>query len=293
MSTPDDGGGPGSRRPPSPPPIDHLVDAFAAVPADPEPGQVWRARWQGTTQVVIVLGADRDTADAAPFTPDVPVSAGVGVVVEAKESPLRSDHVAWTPLARPLPVRVLDIVVGTVTDGALDRVRRGPRRPVALHPLDERSQVVERIDERMDDLEQARWVPDVAESVDLAAVLRARGLTPGRLATELDVEPGEIMDIVRGDRAPSLPTAEKLAPALDLDLAALTGPRPVDADLVRALDQPRFRRRLAERGRQAGVDDEAAWRYQVASSELPAAARTTGHTDAYRRFIGLIEDYLR
>lgn len=292
MPTPEDGSSPG-RRPPSPPPIDHLVDAFAAVPADPQPGQLWRARWQRTAQVVVLLGADRDTADAAPFTPDVAVAAGVGVVVEAKESPLRSDHVAWTPLARPLPVRVLDIVVGTVTDEALDRVRRGPRRPVELHPLDERSQVVERIAERMDDLEHARWVPDVAEPVDLAALMRGRGLTPGRLATKLEVEPGEIMDIVRGDRAPSLRTAEKLAPALGLDVAALTGPRPVDADLVRALDQPRFRRRLAERGRQAGVDDEAAWRYQVATSELAAAARTTGHADAYRRFVGLIEDYLR
>ena len=86
--------------------------------------------------------------------------------------------------------------------------------------------------------------------------------------------------------------ATKLAPILGVAAEALKAPHAVDPDLVWVLDRPRFRRRLAERGRANGVTDEIAWRYYVATSELPTAARFTQNSDARSRWTALVEDYL-
>lgn len=284
-----------TRRTPhgSPPPIDDIVGAFAATPGEPQTGQIWRARWATSVQLVFVHDITDDSVDAVPVTPDVAVAGGIGVVLDKGRTPLGFDAVAWTPLRRRLPVRVLEVVFGSADDETTERVAGDAGESEPLSVLDERAQVVDAIAERMDALAGARWVPDVTELVDIAAVMRERNLGPGRVAGLVDVDPGEITEIIRGDRTPNRALADKLAPVLGIDAATLTGPRTVDPDLVRVLDQPRFRRRLAERGREAGVVDEAQWRYQVATGELPVAARTTGHADNYRRWLGLVEDYLR
>ena len=66
----------------------------------------------------------------------------------------------------------------------------------------------------------------------------------------------------------------------------------LDHDLVWALDRPQFRRRLAERGLAEGEPNEAAWRFKVATGELPLAARATRSANARGRWMGLIETYL-
>jgi len=97
---------------------------------------------------------------------------------------------------------------------------------------------------------------------------------------------------VRGDRTISVEVLPRIASVLGVNPEDLAGPHEIDPFLVLALDLPEFRRRLAERGRSEGVTDEATWRYTVATERLPVAARTTGHKDQLRRYIGLIEDFL-
>jgi plasmid maintenance system antidote protein VapI len=143
----------------------------------------------------------------------------------------------------------------------------------------------------MDELAAASWLPQVSHVIDLAQALRARRLTPSMVASDLDVAPGDVTALVRGDRRPSPDQAVVLARLLGVSTDQLLS-APIDADLVWALDRPRFRRRLAERGVSEGVANEAEWRLRVATSKLPTAARTTGPVDPRRRWLGLIETYL-
>ncbi|MGO9881364.1 MAG: helix-turn-helix domain-containing protein [Acidimicrobiales bacterium] len=202
---------------------------------------------------------------------------------------LGHETVAWMSLSFRLPVRVLDVLIGYVDPAVF--ANGGIGAPI-VSPLDERSQISEAIKDRMEVLEEAAWAPAGAEAIDIGGTMRARGLTPSRVAQQIEVDAGEVTALVRGDRMPTPEQATKLAPILGVAAEALTAPHAVDPDLMWVLDRPRFRRRLAERGRSNGVTDEIAWRYYVATSELPTAARFTQSSGARSRWTALVEDYL-
>lgn len=280
------------RAPALPPSLDALAAVFSGEAGDPQVGDIWRARWRRVVQVVVLLRVEEQHVEAVPLAADNAMGDAQTVLLD-DDDVLFGFTSAWAGLVRRLPMRVLDVRLGAVSEPGLAAIRVGAGHGARItNDLDERSQLRDALASRLDELAAATWLPATAGTVDLQAVMRKRGLTPSQVATDLGVEPGEVIELIRGDRAPSDAIADHLSTLLEVDADAIRNPT-VSEEYVRALDLPRFRRRLVERGRASGVDDEAAWRYHVATNELPVAARTTGHSDAFRRAVGLVEDYLR
>lgn len=278
---------------PDPAHLDALRDAFAATAPEPAVGQIWRARWRHTAQLVLVLRTDDVSVSAAPITPDVELGDDLAVIVDDDASPFGYAVLVWTGLTADLPVRVLDVDLGDIDRAALAAVegRRGIGAPIT-HPLDERAQVRDAISDRMEALANAVWAPEAATTIDLTAAMKAKGFTPGKLAPIIGVDAGEIMAVARGDTVPTPELAERLGPLLGIEPLDLLGARRLDPDLVWAFDRPSLRRPLRERAEAEGFEDEGAFRYHVATAELALAARQTKSTSPRDRYLGLIRDYL-
>ncbi|MGZ4755371.1 MAG: helix-turn-helix domain-containing protein [Acidimicrobiia bacterium] len=273
------------------PSITGLASVFANTDTEPAEGEIWRAAWGSSVQLVFVVEVRDDDFDAVPVNPDIDLIDDHAVVI-GPGPPLTHPLAAWSGLRRALPIRALDVRVaaGQASDLAAVRRGRGQGAPITSL-LDERAQVRDALASRLEDLASATWLPSISSTIDLGGLLRARNLSPSKLAPELGVAPGDVTAIARGDRTPSPEQAETLSRLLDVAPDQLLSAA-VDTDLVWALDRPRVRRRLAERGVAEGEPDEAAWRLRVARTKLPTAARTTGTTDSRRRWTGLIETYL-
>ncbi len=274
-----------------PPSLDALSTIFQAPALTPSPGEIWRSAWGSCVQLVMVANVGDDEVDAVPVSPDVELADDETVRVEPR-APLAHSLGAWCGLRRRLPLRVLDVRVSAVGAEDLRAVLDGGGQGSPITSvLDERDQVRTVMAGRMAELAEATWLPSTSNIVDLAERVRERKLKPSQLAKKLGVTPGDVTDLIRGDRVASPEQAEILAPLLDGKAEQLLSVQ-LDPDLIWALDQPKFRRRLAERGLAEHEPDEGAWRLQVATSKLPIAARTTGVTDGRTRWMGLIEAYL-
>lgn len=274
-----------------PPSLGPLTAIFQESVTDPDPGEIWRAAWKTSVQLVLITAVGDDDVDAVPVSPDVEFADDRTVRIHPGP-PLTHGLGAWCGLQRRLPVRVLDVRISTITADDLGAVRAGNGiGPPITSVLDERDQVRDALAGRLAALADATWLPSSSDAVDLADRVRERGLKPSQLALALDVAPGDVTDLLRADRGPTPRQAEILGPILDLEPSRLLAVH-VDPDLVWALDRPRYRRRLAERGIAEGHSDEAAWRLQVATGRLPVAARTTGAVSGRRRWSGLIETFL-
>ncbi len=268
-----------------------LASVLDAAAVDPSEGEIWRAAWRTCVQLVLVAEVRDADFDAVPVNPDIELIDDHAVLIEPG-APLTHPLAAWSGLRRCLPIRVLDVRVTTVPASDLEAVRRGRGAGAPITSvLDERAQLRDALVARVNELANATWLPATSNVIDLGEMLRARKLSPSNLAPKLGINPGDITALARGDRVPSPEQAEMLARLLEVAPEQLPS-APVDADLVWALDRPRFRRRLAERGAAEGESDEVAWRLRVATSKLPIAARTTGSVDPRRRWTGLIETYL-
>ena len=275
-----------------PPSLDGLAAALDTEPGEPVEGEIWRAAWKSSVQLILIIGVGDNEIDAVPLSPDVEFADDDTVQLEPRP-PLTHALAAWRGLRSRLPTRVLDVrVCPALSAAAMGHLHDAPGvGATATSALDERVQLRSHLAQRMEELAAATWVPSAVDPVDIGARINERGVKPSVLARELGLTPGDITDLARGDRRPSVEQARKLAPFLDLSAEQLTAVN-LDDDLVWALDRPRFRRPLAERGRAAGIDDEAEWRLHMATNELPVAARTTGTNDPRRRWMGLIQDYL-
>ena len=285
------GDGMRAKRPVEPPSLAPLSAVFQAAAPDPREGEIWRAAWAECAQLVLIVEVGDSDIDVVPVSSDVELAHEQAVRI-SPAAPLTNPLCAWCGLRRWLPIRVLDLRVTTVGAPELEAVCSGTGEgPKITSLLDERDQLRTTLSDRMGELAAATWLLSSSGGIDLAEMLREHNLTPSALARELDVAPGDVTAIARGDRAPSLEQANILSRLLGVEAEQLLSVQ-VDPDLVWALDRPQFRHRLAERGLAENEPDEAAWRYQVATSKLPIAARTTGTSDARHRWMGLIESYL-
>ncbi|WP_419848824.1 helix-turn-helix domain-containing protein [Candidatus Poriferisocius sp.] len=274
-----------------PPSLDALSAAFSASVTDPHQGEIWRAAWGSCIQLVLVVEVGDADIDTVPVSPDMDLGDDETVRVDPG-SPLDHPLGAWCGLRRRLPIRVLDVCIATVDPSELEAVDRGEGDgPSITSLLDERAQLWKAIADRMAELAAATWFPSNADAVDFAVMFHEHGLSPSKLASELGVAPGEVTAIARGERVPSSEQAEILSSLLNVEADRLQLVR-LDQDLVWALDRPQFRRRLAERGLAEGEPNEAKWRFKVATSELPLAARATRSANERSRWMGLIETYL-
>lgn len=265
---------------------------FASDQPDPTEGDIWSARWGSTIQLIGITEVHSDGVSVCPLSYDVALGDEGSVLLPTGRQTMSQDVIALTLLSRELPSFVLEFRFGQISEDGLDDIRDGIGVGAPITSvLDERSQLVEFIEARMLSLSSASWVSESVERLDVAAFLRARGLGPGALASELGIEPGAAAAFVRGERTLSPEQLRSLADWMGLDEAELGATIPRDLQLE--MNRPAYRQRLLHKGNKLGIQDEGEWRFRVATSELAAAARTDRNIDSRGRWAALIEDYLR
>jgi len=270
-----------------------LIRTLAAEQVDPVVGDIWKTRWHSSVQIVTVIAENSDGTNVIPLSYDVALADDSSVQLSVANQSLGYAVVAWTSLSRVMPLCAFDVKLGELEKNGLASVAAPIGVGTSIHSsLDERSQVRDAIDERMDKLAHANWLPDAETSIDLATAIRERNIKISDVAKLLNIEPGFATALVRGDRKLTASQSTLLSEFLDVDDHSQAIHSQVDPILVNELNRPQYRRRLWRKGLDRGATDEAVWRYEVATI-LPVAARTTSHQSPRERWAGLIEDFLR
>jgi plasmid maintenance system antidote protein VapI len=257
-----------------------VVDAWNAPPPDPEPGQVWRARWDTHYQLVLLLAVTGSTVAAVPASLEPDLADDTAEVLAERDTTLGVPLALWRSLSRTLPMRVLDRLAGhvNIAEGALvhGQAKPTPRNvgePVVT-PTDPRVEYRALLEDNMTAFAEASWEPQGAGTLD--RMLREAGVGPADLGNALGATPQHALRILRG----SAPITEEQAEAL----AELTGRAveelldanpPLPTDLVERLDRPTCRALVTELAHRRHQTEQLAWQ-SAGYGVLALAARQTG-----------------
>lgn len=253
---------------------------WASAPPEPSPGQVWRARWESSALLVLLVEVQRATVLACPITSDVAGSNSSAFVVPETRSSLQTPLVTWVELRRQLPVRVLDRCLGEMQSEVVEAVaanthdERLPRGRLAVHGTDPSLQEQARLEDRLDELAAAAWAP--VGIGGLKDLFDATGVSLAQVRQLPGVPDGDALSVRRGDRPLDAPQIEALVArtGVTADRWWEANPQLPEA-LIAALDRPAARAKvvaLAAEGRRSEI---AAWR-SVAYDVFSLAARQTG-----------------
>ncbi|MGW0582227.1 hypothetical protein ACWD25_41285 [Streptomyces sp. NPDC002920] len=253
-------------------------------------GQVWRARWDEVSMLVLVLDVDDLEVSAVPVTIDPPGEDETSVVVDGSRTAFGVDTTVWAGLVCCVPMRVLervvdtwdDDIVGCTTARAQDRpgpvvagLREGQPIRSALEPA---AEVRAGLADDLEYLQRAPGLP-IQESGrpagSLASLLGDR-LDLGALCAALQLPQPEVMRLLRGKTPLSLDQVDTVASATGLPAEQITRTiRPLPADLVQAVEHPRWRSVWVRRARRLGVSETQA-RLSGGYGTFALAARQTG-----------------
>jgi hypothetical protein len=260
-----------------------------------EAGQLWRAQWEDVGLLVLLLDVDGSSCRAAPATVDPPVEDGSSVVLAPATTVLGEALTVWAGLARQLPLRVLDqpldllppdvvayvrSVAAGQTGPAPTGCRVGSRIVSVLQPA---AEARAELQDDLGALAAASWLPQAhadaqlqpGKTGDLRDLLGDRPDLPALMGA-LDTPLPEVLDIIRGRRAPTPAQVDALAGVTGQPAEALlasVGPLP--GELVAEVDHPRWRPVVRRRARRTG-QDEARARLELAYGTYALAARQTG-----------------
>ena len=253
-------------------------------------GQVWRARWDQVSLLVLILTVEDRDVVAAPVTVDPPVEDRHCLVVDGSSTAFGVDATVWAGLATSVPVRVLeraidawnnDVVrwVSTTTEGSPEPVPAGARRgrggesefdPVASFRAE--------LTDDVESLQQAPGLPAEAPgrtTPDLASLLGDQ-LDLTLLCSSLEMRQSEVMKFLRGKVPLTLEQINTVAQVTGLAAEKIAQTvRPLPFDLVVAAEHPRWRHAWHERARRQHTT-EAEARLSGSYGAFALAARETG-----------------
>jgi len=86
------------RMPSRPTAFDVVVARFAGPTEEPETGQIWRARWRDTAQLLLLTSSNDSDVEAVPLSLDVDLGDDTAVLFRSDIQPLGFDVVAWRSL---------------------------------------------------------------------------------------------------------------------------------------------------------------------------------------------------
>lgn len=248
----------------------------------PEPGQLWRVRWNDQAGVVLVLTVADDHMRVAPVSLDE-LPDETAADAPASTNTLGLPLAIWSSDAAAIPARVLDYKLGELdaTPASL------PRGSVNWGPTDPRTLVRARLQDLIETLEEAQWAPSATTVLDLGSVLRGADL---RAIQDVLGETSRVAALRRGQVDLTTDEAERLSRLLNVpaaDLLATVRPPLPDA-LVAEMDLPAVRSlvdRLAER---RDTNEAETWR-SAAYGVWALAARDHDRRDT--RWEGRIRAY--
>ena len=244
--------------------FDDLVELGRQIPVPrqlpsrpPAVGDVWRARWDDESVLVVLLDLGKSQVRVAPCTFDVPTHAGPNLP-ELGKRPL---YVSWRHQAS-IPAIALDACFGAA-------LMRGPS--------DARDS-----DDSRDEQLSAELARLTAQQLtgqgdgSLPAMLEANAVELPRLVEELKVLPATALKIRRGKKPVTPAQAKALAGLLSVteDVVLQGNPRLPD-DLTSDLQEYQYRARLQHLGEREHLTDSEAWS-RAAYGVLLSAARHTG-----------------
>jgi len=262
-------------------------------PADVEieVGQVWRARWEEVTSLLLVLAVEGREVHAAPVTIDPPAEDEHSLVVDDVATAFGVETTVWAGLDSRMPIRVLDRLIDVwnddlvqwTEDAVQDRfnlvpagARRGGEIRSELHPT-----ALLRA-ELADDLEWLRQAPGLPVEVagaaqrNLASLLGAN-VDLKSLCSALGLSQPEVMSLLRGQFPVTQEQVGVIARVTGLpgeDVADTTIPR-FPLGLAMTIEHPRWRSTWTQRAQRMGVS-EAEARTSGGYGVFSMAARETG-----------------
>jgi hypothetical protein len=258
--------------------------------AELETGQVWRARWEEVSMLVLVLDVAAREVSAVPVTIDPPGEDESSVVVDGSRTAFGVDATVWAGLVSWVPVRVLERVVDAWDDdivGCTAARTQGQPAPAAAgvragqsvrSALEPDAEVQAGLTDDLEYLQQAPALP-VQESGqpggNLASLLGDR-LDLKALCSALKMPQPEVMKLLRGKIPLPPDQIDAVASATGLPAGQIARTiRPLPADLVYAVEHPRWRSVWVRRARRLGVS-EAQARLSGGYGTFALAARETG-----------------
>jgi len=263
---------------------DAVREVATAPPRDPEPGQIWRAVWEHTIQLLVITAVDDDTVHAIPVSLERYADTDT-LLLPAGASTLEQPLALWWGLQLPLPWYVLDRQVSQLTVPL--PASTGPSLPhevppgatwgsTAPQPAAAAVEYRGVLADSLADLSGARWAPQGSGA--LPELLQRRGVTIKQLASHLNLQPPQALAVWRG-QAPLTPEqAENLASALGLGADEVLAANPaLPAPVIRELSRPSRRHQVRALATRTAISEPDA-RRRAAFGIYALAARQEGST---------------
>lgn len=255
-------------------------------PPAPASGQVWRARWQETSVLVLVLERTEPAVLVALVTDASQQAQGsdpLAADLPAQACPLGVPMVVWLGMPREIRVRVLERCFGDVdASWAVTHASTRHGQPHSVTPVagesDPRAERHAWLADSLAALQSAhRERPNAGQ---LGLVLAKAGCHAPVLVRELGIRPKAALAVLRGHAPLSPGQARQVARLTGLDADMLITASPlVPEGLSRSLDQPWRRAEVQRLATQLRVDEEAAWR-EAAYSTWAFSLRSLADRDA-------------
>lgn len=254
---------------------------------EPAPGQVWRARWDEVSRLVLLLSAEERWWRVAPVSIEPTGEDERSLVLEGTRTVFGVEVTVWAGLTRSIPTGTLSCVIDEwdqdvpawCRDTVIGREAPPPPGTRRGQPIADLwatgSPTRGTLADELEVLAEAPLVPTVATStVDLRAAAKTVGLRA--VVETLDVAQPEAMAILSRKQRVTVAQAKALGSLFNLpaeDIAAASGSLPVD--LAVELEQPRWRRTWRRLARQLGGTEVMA-RLTAGFGTLGMAYRQTG-----------------
>lgn len=260
---------------------------------DPGRGQLWRADWDDTSVLVLLLEIGISEVSVVPITIDPSAEDEHSFVLAPVASALGVDATVWMGLQGTLPTRVLDGIVDQLADDVVDALERAEMRPdnegrflirrgeSIRSEFDAAAEVRAEI---ADDLEFLRSSPALPVQKEgqrarpLAELLKGHVDLPA-LKTALQpfgLTQADVMGILRGTKPITFDQIPVIAETTGLPSEVVSeAVQPLPLDLAAEAERPRYRQAWRELAEQESVDETTA-RLNGAYGAFALAARQTG-----------------
>lgn len=262
---------------------DAVRQVATAPPQDPLPGQIWRAVWEDTIQLLLITAvSDDDTLRAVPVSFERYGDADT-VLLPAQATTLEQPLALWWGLEATLPWCVLDRQVSELTSrpstftsrmlaDAVPGTQWGSGTALSSSTIEYRAVLAD----QLAFLASTQWVPQ--GSGGLNQLFRDRGITALQLGAELQLPPPQALAVWRGQLALTADQAATLAERLGQPAGRLLEANPaVPPAVVHELNRPLRRKQVKALAAQHDETERAA-RLRAAYGIYTLAARDDDRT---------------
>lgn len=265
----------------------------AADQPDVRAGQIWRARVDGTSVIVLIMSEfTAGAGDVVVATPGEAPPADSTMEHQRVATAVFRSLMLWPTVRGTLHHRTLDVMVEhSATSTALAHRLRAAPRVVALDddPFDSGAELLAELRDDLARLQAAPAVPvRTADPVRLATMLPGTAREQlEQIIEHLGLNQHEAMELYRGRRTLTAEQACALEIAIGVEPGTLPSSAGIDPDLALEIEHPRWRGATRRRAARTGQTEVAA-RTSLAAEAYALAARESTDDPDWRQRIALL-----